>query len=98
MNDSSSDSTQDDLDGQEDHGWESSVVAVDEVAEFLLQVVVEDEIEAASEQKHKEEQDNRSCDEYFVLELFRKGHKGLSEEQIGQEGQVALDNALEQEA
>ena len=59
--------------------------------------MVEDEVEAASEQKHKEEQDNCCSNEDFVQEILRKGHKGLSEEQIGQEGQVALENALDQQ-
>ena len=79
----SCDSTQNGLDGQEDHGWEAAVVTIDEGAERLLQILIEDEVEAAAEAKDKEVQDYSPSNKDFVQELEGKSHKTLPEEQVG---------------
>ena len=98
MDDSSDDSTQNPLYGEEDHRRQTSVVTVDEIAELLFQVPVEQEVETANEGNDHKETDHRNGNKDLVEELRGKGHEGLTEKQVSKEGDVALDQALEQHA
>ena len=82
-------------DSQEHEGRENAVETVDEVAEALAINFVAQKVETAGSQHNEQEHRDRRGYEKLVHELEGKGHEGLLEEQVAEEGNVVLDQDLD---